>query len=410
MCASFPTPPFGRPTYAVIDLDAITGNVQATLRHVSDGVSLMAVVKGNAYGHGGPIVAKTAVEAGASALGVATVDEGLEIREYGLTAPILVLGPIARREIGTALRADLSLAVGSLAEAEAIAAAASAHPLGQPRIHIKLDSGMHRYGATVEEVVAICRFVHETDRLLLAGLFTHFAAADGPDLSFTDRQADLLRVAVRRLREEGITPEVVHAANSAALLRSRDYDFDLVRLGVSLYGIAPDESVRLAPGMRPALTVMTELTRIHHLEPGDTVGYGCTYRAESRERVGLVPIGYADGLWRSLSHKAWMGKDGVRLPLRGRICMDQTVINLAEGVSARVGDPVAVMGAATESGAGSLAEIAGLIGTIPYEIATGIGARVPRWYLRDGEYVALMRNGRVVPLDDRAEIEASQPV
>jgi alanine racemase len=405
MSDHFPVPPFGRPTYAVVNLDAIATNLRAVQGHVSPGVAVMAVVKGNAYGHGGPAIAKVAVEAGASALAVATVDEGLAIRDSGVSAPLVILGPVARREIASALRADLSLAVGSMAEAEAIAALASEHPLSQPHVHVKLDSGMHRYGGTPEEVLAICRLIHYSEHLYLAGVFTHFAAADDEDLQFTNHQAGVLRAVVQRLQEEGIEPASVHAANSAALLRSRDYEFSMVRLGIALYGIEPDPAISLPPGVRPAMTLVSELTRIHELAPGDAVSYGRTYRADARERVGLVPIGYADGLRRGLSQKTWMGKDGLRLPVRGRICMDQTIISLPDGLRAAVGDPVVVGGAAPAEGAPTFSDMANLLDTIPYEVVTGISARVPRWYVQHGEYVAVMRNGRTVPVDSRLEVE-----
>jgi len=379
----------GRPTYARVDLDALTVNVQAIRAVLCPGTLLMAVVKANGYGHGATMVARAAVAAGAGWLGVATVDEGVSLRRDGLVGPILVLGPIHVSEIAPALQANLSLAVGDLEMAHAIAASVrrgdSAGPAG---VHLKVDTGMHRFGADPADTPRIAVDIAHTPGLTLGGVFTHFAAADEADETFTREQAARFDWCIGELRRVGVRPGVVHAANSAAALRSRRYGYDLVRVGIALYGIAPSPEIALPPGMRPILSLHTRIARVTSLAPGDTVSYGRTYRAARAERVALVPIGYADGYRRGFSSRAWMGIGGRRGPVRGRVCMDQTVVAVPDGVAARIGDSVVVAGDSA-CGAPTLDELADLVGTIAYEIATGIAPRVPRRYVRDGRVVAV---------------------
>ena len=377
-----------RATRAEIDLGAYEGNVRALRRALSPGTGVVAVVKANAYGHGATAIARSALAAGASGLAVATVGEGGRLRDAGIRASILILGPIEPREVEAALGCELAVTVATAPLLDAVAAAARAMALPAPAaVHVKADTGMRRYGAPPEEAVALARRVAADPALRLAGFSTHFAAADEADEGFTREQAARFDRCLAALAADGIRPAAVHAANSAAALRSRRYDYDLVRAGIALYGLPPSEDVPLLPGMRPVLALKSRVARIVTLAAGDTVGYGRTYRASGRERAGLVPIGYGDGYRRGLSGRAWMGVRGRRAPVLGRVSMDQTMVALPWDDGLVVGEEVVVAGGGEESGAPSVPELAGMVGTISYEIVTGLATRVPRRYLRGGVVV-----------------------
>lgn len=374
----------GRATRAVVDLDAYAGNVRAMRRLLSPGTELLAVVKANAYGHGAVPVARAAVSAGATRLGVATVGEGAVLRRNGIAAPILLLGPIDRGEARTALKLDLEPTVATDDLLEAVLDAARSLPLARPPgVHVKVDTGMRRYGADPEAAVALAWRTADDPMVTLLGCSTHFAAADEPDERFTRQQAERFDRVLSRLAEVGLAPRLVHAANSAAALRSRRYDYDLVRMGIALYGLRPSPKIDLAAGMRPVLSLRSRVARVIELSPGDTVGYGRTHRVDRPGRAALVPIGYGDGYARALSGRGWMGIGGRKAPILGRVSMDQTVVGVPDGLDVEVGDEVVVLGRA-EDGAPTVEALAMLTGTIAYEVVTAIAARVERHVQRDG--------------------------
>jgi alanine racemase len=345
---------------------------------VSTGTQVMAVVKADGYGHGAIEIAAEAVRSGASHLGVATVSEGLQLRAAGVSVPILILGPIDPTEVRTALERRLSLAIGDRRFAELVDRVASGCGLAAARVHLKVDTGMHRFGVAPSDVVAAARSIHAADALAFEGVFTHFADADGVDEAPTAAQAELFEDIVAHLAGEGIRPRMVHAANSAATLRWRRYDYDLVRIGIAVYGLPPARGFPMPPELRPALRVTSSVARVVVLNEGDGVSYGFTYRARHAHRAALVPIGYADGYPRALSNRGWMFVGAARAPVLGRICMDQTVVGLAPAGNVRVGDRVDVIG-----GSGpSLEEAAEAAGTITYEVAVGLARRMPRTYVR----------------------------
>jgi alanine racemase len=378
----------GRSTRAVVDLDAIAGNLAAFRRELMPATRLMAVVKANAYGHGARMIARASLEAGASDLAVATVEEGVQLRRANISAPILILGPIDHSEIERALDANLVLAVGDRTFVEATAAAAAAASRGPVSVHLKVDTGMRRYGTPPAEAAELASLIASLPSLRLAGMFTHFASADEPDETETDDQIATFDAAISSVRDRGVEPGLLHVANSAATLRHRRYDYDMVRIGISLYGIAPSGHVGLWRGMRPALTVRSRVRRVILLREGDRVSYGGTYRAERDEFAALIPIGYADGYHRLLSNRAWMGVDNSEAPVRGRICMDQTVVGWPSDLPLEVNREVVVVGNGDDA-APTLAQLAELAGTIPYELATSLAPRVPRFYLRHGRVVAI---------------------
>jgi alanine racemase len=380
----------GRSAVAIVDLDALAANVHALRGHIGPGVQLMAVVKANGYGHGAVPVARTALEAGATHLAVATVDEGAQLRRAGIDAPILVFGAVGHHERAQAIGQRLSLVVTNAAFARALAADVSASLVKDPvSVHLKVDTGMRRFGALPGEVPDLVRTLTSLERLRLDGIMTHLASADAPDSTPAAEQVAAFDRCLNGLElAEGT---LCHVANSAATLRFPAFHRDMVRVGIAIYGLLPDPSVPLVSAMKPVLTVHGRIARVFDLGPGDAVGYGGTYRSQGGERAALVPIGYADGYRRGLSAQAWMDVRGQRAEVIGRVSMDQTVVRLPTGSDPEPGDPVTIVGNGTPATpcAPTLDDLAALTGTIGYEMATGLSSRLPRLYVRDGQVVAI---------------------
>jgi alanine racemase len=374
-----------RATRAEIDLDALANNVRRLAALAAPSAAVMAVVKANAYGHGAVMVARTALAAGARWLAVATVDEGRQLRAAGIAAPVLVLAPSDPGEAAAAVGADLTLAVGDLATAAAVAAAARVEPA---TVHVEIDTGLHRFGVPAAAAVATIGQIAALPGLRLGGLYTHFATADEPDRSFLEEQRARFAAVVAAVRAAGIAAPVIHADNSAAALTGPSDAVQLIRPGVALYGLSPSATVPAPPALRPVLTLRTRVARVIALAPGDSVSYGRTFIADRPMRAALVPLGYGDGFRRALAHQGEMLLGGRPARVLGRVCMDQTVIAVPDGVDATVGDEVVAIGA---QGAQRVTadQLAALAGTIPYEIGTGITARVPRYYLRGGQVIAI---------------------
>lgn len=380
----------GRSTRAIVDLDAIMTNVAEIRSAVGPRTCVMAVVKANGYGHGAVAVARAAIEAGAGYLGVATVDEGVQLREHGLTTPIVVLGPIDDSEIEFAIGRGLEPMVGDRSSAEVIADRAERLGLEQPvHLHLKVDTGMQRYGSAPGSAVDVATYIVSHAKLRLKGIATHFARADEEEEHPTTEQVSLFERVLEALSTAGISAPLVHMANSAAVLRSRSFDRDLVRLGIAMYGLDPSPFMPTGRNMRPAMTIISRIRRLSRISPGDPVSYGAEYRATGDETVALVPVGYADGYRRGLSNSGWMGVDGFRCPVRGRVCMDQTVIGIPGAAEVANGDTVLVAGAFANTSAPSFDDVAAVLGTINYEVAAGIDRRVPRFYIRGGIVVGV---------------------
>jgi alanine racemase len=379
-------------THALVDLDALAKNTQAVLARLPDDVGLIAVVKANAYGHGLIPCARALLAAGARWLGVARIEEGLALRHAGITAPVLVLGPPNHALLRPALGADLALAVGSTADVTAVAQATN-ETFGPARVHLKVDTGMRRFGVEPEQAMELAQAIVADPRLELEGLFTHFATADEPDSGFLQEQARRFRAVRHLLARRGIAPRVVHQANSAAALRGVVGEADLpgerlARAGIVLYGLPPSAAVAAPPGSRPVLRLLTRLARVFTVAAGEGISYGHTFIARQQTRCGLAPVGYGDGLSRLLSNRGWFVVRGRRCPIRGQVCMDQTIIEVDRASGVEAGEPTVVLGDG-QSGEMTAVDIAGLCGTIPYEVVTGLAARVPRVYLRNGQPVAL---------------------
>lgn len=363
-----------RPTVVEVDLDAIRHNVRL-LR--PDRAELLAVVKADGYGHGDASVARAALEAGATRVGVALVEEGLGLRERGLEAPILVLSECPRGAEKDALAAGLTPTVYSEEGIAGIAEAAEA--LGRlARVHLKLDTGMHRVGLwPPSRAAAFARAIVDAG-LELEGLWTHFAAAE-EDEEGTLGQLGLLLEAREDLARAGIRPPVVHAANSAATIRLPSSHLDLVRPGAAIYGLDPGGGIGPAAGLRPALTWRSAVTMARRLPAGERLSYGWRYALEVDANIATVPVGYEDGYQRGLSSRAEVLIGGRRRRVAGTVTMDQILVDCGQD-EVRAGDEVVLIGVqGTERVTAE--ELGARVGTIGYEIVTAISERVPREYV-----------------------------
>jgi len=370
-----------RPTWAEIDLDCIAHNLK-TVRELTRR-PVMAVVKANAYGHGAVEVARTVLEEGASFLGVAIVEEGIELRQAGITAPILILGATLPAQAHLVVAHDLRATVTSFSQAEALAQAAQR--LGKEVfVHVKVDTGMGRLGLPPAEVPGFLGSLARLPNLTVEGLFTHFSSADEADQSYTKRQLALLEEVIRELEGRRLRPALIHAANSAAILTLAPAYFDLVRLGISLYGYYPSAEIKREVVLRPALTWKTTIAYLKQVPPGTFISYGRTYQTRDLETIATLPVGYADGYARSLSNRGQVLVGGRRVPVVGRVCMDQIMVRLPLEIKAEVGDEVVLLGEQGEEAIWA-DEMAAWRETISYEVLCGIGRRVPRIYIRRGQ-------------------------
>jgi alanine racemase len=343
----------------------------------------MVVVKANAYGHGAEPVARTALESGASWLAVNRVAEGVTLRQAGIRAPILVMGYSPVAGAATAVAHDLRLTVTSIALAEALSRAAGEAGKIAP-VHVKIDTGMGRFGLLPDEAVDFIRALHRWPGLMLEGAYTHFAVADLRDKSYTHRQFAVYREVLAALEMEDIQVPVQHVANSAATLDLPEMHLDAVRPGIAIYGLRPSAEVEPAIPLRPALTLKSRVGRVRTLPAGSSISYGRTFVTERPTPVALIPCGYGDGYIRLNSNRGAALIHGQRAPIRGRVCMDQFVVEISgiEGVS--LNDEVVLIGRQGDD-ALPAEEVARWAETINYEVVTQLLSRVPRLYLRGGQ-------------------------
>jgi alanine racemase len=385
-----------RPTRAEISLDALSRNIQAFRRALPLGTRLLASVKANAYGHGAVETAREAVSAGADMLGVAFLDEAVQLRREGIEAPILVLGYVPPE--GFPLARELGVSVALFRE-DALEAAAQSG--GRPlRVHIKVDTGMGRLGVLAgEEAVRFVERAVRTPGVEVEGLFTHFARSDEADKAYTRMQHERFAELEAAVRRRGIEIPLIHLGNSAAGIDTPEWTGGMLRLGIGMYGLYPSAEVgKTRVELEPVMTLKTEIVMTKTAPPGWGVSYGTRYVTRGEERIGTLPIGYADGYSRMLTGKAEALVRGVRVPVLGTICMDQCMIALdpadrAEGFAGPVeaGEEVVLIGRQGDEVI-TADEIASLLGTINYEIVCMIADRVPRVYLRGGKPVEV-RNG-----------------
>ncbi|MAS55147.1 MAG: alanine racemase [Pimelobacter sp.] len=363
----------------VVDLDAIRHNV-GVLRELS-GVAMITVVKADGYGHGMLPVARAAREAGSEWLAVATLDEVARLRAAGDTGRILTWLTVPDEDYDDAIRADVDLTAYSLGELDEIEAAA--RYVGSPaRLQLKVDTGLSRGGASRRDWEAFYARALDGERAghwRVTGIWSHLACADEPDHPANDAQEASFREALALADDAGLRPELRHLANSAAALLRPSARFDAVRCGIATYGLDPAPTVDHGTDLRPAMTARADLALVKHLDAGDSVSYGHQWTAPGPTTVGLVPVGYGEGIPVHASNVAEVRVDGKRRPVRGRVCMDQIVVDLG-GDEPAVGSDVVLFGAPGE-GRPTAQDWAEACGTINYEIVTRIGGRMTRRYV-----------------------------
>jgi len=381
--AAFPVPSASgadRPTLAKIDLGALTHNYQEVMRRAGKR-KILAVVKAQAYGHGALRVSQRLLGLGADMLGVAFVEEGRELREAGIQAPILVMGAIFPEQAEEIVRLGLTPIVYNDTLAKALSDAARKYKKEVP-VHVKVDTGMGRLGLGPGAVIDFIRGIRKFDGIRIEGLMTHFADADLRDKQFASKQMDRFETLMKALAEQGMNISLCHAANSAAVL---DFDrafFTMVRPGLMLYGYNPLEAAPDGPriDVRPVLSLVTRIAFLKRTPAGVPISYGRTFVTKRESLIATIPVGYADGYARSLSNRGEALVRGTRVPVAGRVCMDMTMLDVTDVPGAREGDDVVLIGA--QAGERITAEdIAAKTGTIPYEVLCGISGRVPRVYV-----------------------------
>jgi alanine racemase len=362
-----------RPTVVEIDLEAIRANVRVLKPNDAE---LMAVVKANGYGHGDVPVARAAVEAGASWLGVALVEEGIRLREAAIEVPILLLSEFPRDSEKDVLASDLTPTVYSAEKAAALADAGRSTGR-EVRVHLKVDTGMHRVGIAPGPALELARSLRD-DGIVIDGVWTHLARSEELGVATTDEQLEGFRRFVDDLGAEGIRPQYRHAANSGATISRPDAHLDLVRVGIAMYGIVPGPDLVGKVDLRPAMSLRSRVSHVQRLGAGEAISYGHTYRLDRVSTIATVPIGYADGYLRALSNRGRVLIRGKRYGVAGVVTMDQLMVDVGDD-PVEIGDEVVLFG--RQDGEEIRAEeVAGWAGTIGYEIVCAVSDRVPREY------------------------------
>jgi alanine racemase len=367
-----------RGAWAEVNLDAIQHNVQVAKKSIKPTTKLCAVVKADAYGHGAVQVAQAADRAGANFFAVALPQEGILLRDAGIEKPILVLGLLAPKVADLVVKYNLSYAVFDEERLMALNEAALANH-AKAKIHLAVDTGMHRIGMHVGAAGAFAEKAAKLPGIKIEGMFSHFATADESNKDFAAYQFNRFQEAARRIEAKGIHIPIKHIANSAAIAELPQYQMDMVRQGVTLYGMRPANIVKPYKNYRPAMVVKATVGFVKTLPAGAGIGYGQTFVTAKPSVIATVPIGYADGLNRALSNNGYMIIRGKHAPIVGRICMDQVMLDVTGIPDVKIGDEVTVFGGEELP----FETVAKWQKTICYEITCALSPRLPRIYVRD---------------------------
>ncbi|MDR3316063.1 MAG: alanine racemase [Coriobacteriales bacterium] len=375
-----------RGAWLEIDCEAIRFNLKKFRKHLGPDPRIMAVVKADGYGHGAIEVARVALATGATMLGVSNVTEGIELRRAGIAAPILVLAQPPATAIPLILKHQLIVTLYDMDFALALGETADAQGKAAP-YHLKVDTGMNRIGVHYSDAGDFLHTVSFHRGLELQGVFTHFATADEREIFEFKKQYEHFAQAIENIRYMGISPGIIHAANTAAAIRFKQVHFDMVRIGIGMYGLHPSDLTKEAFELHPAMSVHTRVNCIKGVPVGEGVSYGYTYRSPGSVLIGTLPIGYGDGLARVLSNHMEVLIRGRRLPQVGRICMDMTMFEINQRSSklnpraeVELGDEAIIIGTSGNQTI-SLDDMARALGTINYELACRFALRLERVYL-----------------------------
>ncbi|PIQ91233.1 MAG: alanine racemase [Candidatus Omnitrophica bacterium CG11_big_fil_rev_8_21_14_0_20_41_12] len=365
-----------RPTWAQINLKNLEHNFKQVKSLLKPKVKILVTVKADAYGHGLIAVSKRLCLSGVDYLGVASIDEGIKLRKSGIRVPILLLGLILKKGIPALFTYQLTPTVCDQELASAINSKA-AKLKKTIALHIKVDTGMGRIGVLHNEALALVRNIHKLNHIKIEGIFTHFAFAD-LNRKFTDYQINLFNKLVSDLRKEGIVIPLVHAANSIGLIDYQHSHFTMVRPGLVIYGLYPRSSLKIK--LKPVLSLKTRVVFVKWVGKGTSISYGCTYITKRPGNIITLPIGYGDGYPRNLSNLAPLLIRGRRFRIAGRVCMDQIMADVGN-FKPKIGEEVVLIGTQGSQKV-TAEELAGLSGTISYEIVCGLGSRIPRIYIQ----------------------------
>lgn len=381
-----------RCTKAIIHIDYLKQNISNIKALLKPETKMCIAVKANAYGHGIVECAKAAVECGTSFLAIAAVEEGIQLRQEGITVPLLLLSLCSPEEIPEAVDNDITPLVFDEDYIDSFDKAASSAGKKDYAVHITVDTGMGRVGCRPEEALSLAKKINSTKSLKLGGIQTHFAASDGTSqkaVEYTEKQFNRFMTAVNSIKDAGIDPGICHCANSAAAISLPKTQLDMVRPGIIVYGYYPDEITReflkskgIDLELKPVMTLETSVCSIKKFLPGESVSYGMTWTSEKETNIAILPVGYGDGFFR---HYA---KDGVTVtingknyPIRGRICMDQCMVDIGNDSGIKRWDKAVIFGSREDGALQTADDIASLTKTISYEITTAIESRVPRLYV-----------------------------
>lgn len=374
---------------AVINLDAILYNMNSMHQNISEDTKIMAVIKADGYGHGAAEVAECIEHLDYLAgYAVATVEEGLILRNHGIKKPILILGYAFPDQYDELIAADMRPTVFTREMAQELSQAAGEMGVDCP-IHFAVDTGMSRIGYQVteeaaDEMAQIARLPH----IMVEGIFTHFARADEADKTSAEEQLALFEKMISMLEERGIKITIKHCSNSAGIVELKEANMDMVRAGITLYGLWPSEEVRRdIIDLKPALSLITHVAYVKDLEAGRAISYGGTYVTKRPSRIATIPVGYADGYARGLSNKGAVLIHGKRAPICGRVCMDQFMVDVTDIPEVKMGDEVILIGSAGEETI-TMEEVGELSGRFNYEFVCNLGKRIPRVFRRNGKIIA----------------------
>ena len=375
-----------RPVWAEINLGNLAHNIREIKKIVKKDTLITAVIKANAYGHGSVEAAKVFLENGADRLAVATLSEAIELREAGIDVPILILGYTPESQYSQVIEYNITQTIYNFESASVFSQAASLQNK-TGTIHIKIDSGMGRIGflpndESVDEIIKISKLPN----INIEGIFTHFATADEKDKSYTRLQFERFSTVVKKLEEKGLSIPIKHVSNSAAIIDFPEYNLDMVRPGIILYGYYPSNDVNKDRiQLKPAMTLRAKISNVKTVSKGTGISYGQIFVTERESKIATIPIGYADGFTRMLTSKAEAFIKGKRVPVVGRICMDQCMLDVTEVEDVKIGDEVVLLG--YEAGQPDADEIGEKLNTISYEVLCMVGRRIPRVYTKNGDIV-----------------------
>lgn len=367
-----------RPVWVEIDLNNLKFNIREIKKNLSADTIFTAVVKADGYGHGAVPTAEAALEAGADRLAVAIPEEGIELREAGIAAPIEILGELLPEQLSELIKYDLIPTISKFETAERLNNLSAAYNL-QKKIHLNIDTGMNRVGVNYKKALPLLKKINKLSNLEIEGIMTHFARADELEKEYTLIQWERFNKLIEKLEAEKIEIPIKHCANSAAVIDFPEFALDMVRAGIMIYGLKPSPDLKNNFNLKAVLSWKTRIVRLKDVPAGEGISYGSEYITPKKEKIATLPLGYADGYARVLGNQASVLIKGQRSPIRGRVCMDQFMVDVSGIKGVKVGEEVVLIGSQNGESL-SADELAGLAGTINYEIVSRISKRVSRIY------------------------------